>query len=211
MITSDFSSGSDYRTSPKKTRSCITLCIYRFCFAGTLASGYHVGSSKVSELFSKLAQFKYFEHVVESTFGLQGKHSILFTRLLLLLSLLSSSFDTRKCTGKSNLSSAHLLTSIYWLTTLGFQFTPFKTCRVTVKGNSVVLLTYSSFDGKHFPWVIHLGKNRSHFYFKVSLGKTVNKSSLPRAKVCGVTTAIVLYSWAGHLTLTVPLSNQEYK
>ena len=97
-ITSDFSSAPDYPMSPKKMRSCVALCIYRFCFAGTSASAYRMGSSKASELFSKLAQLKCFEHVVERTFGLQGKHSILFTRLLLLLSLLSFSFDTRKRT-----------------------------------------------------------------------------------------------------------------
>ena len=84
-----------YSLSQKKTKSCVAPCIYRFCFAdfaGTSASAYRVGSSKASELVWKPAQFKCFEHLKERTFGLQGKHSSLFARLLLLL---SSSFDTR--------------------------------------------------------------------------------------------------------------------
>ena len=65
VITRDFSPVPDYSTSPKKTTSCdITPCIYRFCFAGTSASGYRVGSSKASDLVSKPAQFKCFEHVM---------------------------------------------------------------------------------------------------------------------------------------------------
>ena len=89
------SSAPDYSTNPKKTTSCIALCLCCFCFAGTSASAYRVGSSKASVLVWKLAQFKCFEHVLKRTFGLQGKHSILFARLLFLL---SSSFDTRTCT-----------------------------------------------------------------------------------------------------------------
>ena len=34
---------------------------------------------------------------------------------------------------------------------LGISVYPFKPCRVTVKENSIVLLTYSSFNGKNFP------------------------------------------------------------
>ena len=130
-ITGDFSSVPDYSMTSSKKTSCVTPRIYRFCFAGTSASAYRMGSSKASELVWKPAQFKCFEHVVERTFGLQRKHSILFARLLLLL---SSSFDTqmhatkdlhfnvfqvKRDAIKSNLSSACLPTGIYWLTTLG--------------------------------------------------------------------------------------------
>jgi len=41
-ITSDFSSATDYLMSPKKTTSCVTRCIYCFCFARTSASAYRV-------------------------------------------------------------------------------------------------------------------------------------------------------------------------
>jgi len=57
-------------------------------------------------------------------------------------------FQVKRDTIKSNLSSARLPMSIYWLTTFGISVYPFKTCRVTVKGKSIVLLTYSSLDGK---------------------------------------------------------------
>ena len=126
----------------------------------------------------------------KKTFGLQGKHSILFARLLLWLSsdktLTSTSqmkrvligndlylhirskprhlllqihgdthapkatkeshfdlFQLKRDAIKSNLSSARLPMSIH-------SVYPFKPCRVTVKGNSIVLLTYSSFNGKKF-------------------------------------------------------------
>lgn len=60
-------------------------------------------------------------------------------------------FQVKRDMIKSNLSSAHLPMSIYWLTTFGISVYPFKTCRVTVKGKSIVLLKYSNLNGKYFP------------------------------------------------------------
>ena len=93
-ITSDFSSALDYSTSLKKATSyVITPCMYRFCFA--LGTSVSRGFFQCLRTGSKTCsiQMLWICNVVERTFGLQGKHSlILFARLLLLL---SSSFDTR--------------------------------------------------------------------------------------------------------------------
>ena len=93
-ITSDFSLALDYSTSLKKATSyVITPCIYRFCFAlGTSVSrGFFQGLRTGSKTCS--IQMFWICDMVERTFGLQGKHSlILFARPLLLL---TSSSDTR--------------------------------------------------------------------------------------------------------------------
>ena len=114
-----------------------------------------VGSSKASVTVWKPGQFKCSEHVLERTFGLQGKHSILFTRLLLLLScscylliiilwhtqatkatkdLDFDVFQGKRDAIKSNLSSACLPKSINWLTALGFQLLVFT---VTQRKNKI--------------------------------------------------------------------------
>ena len=120
-------------------------------FAGTSASAYRVGFSKASVLVRKLAQFKCFEHEVERQKATQDLHFDVF--------------QLKRDAIKSNVTAARLSTGIYigellWDFSLPLHF---KTCRVTVQGHSVVLLTYSSFNGKKIPYEINLGKNRSRF------------------------------------------------
>ena len=137
----NFSSAPDYSTS-----CVITPCIYRFCFAGTSASGYRVGSSKASELVSKPAQTQ----ITALNMWCGGKNfrvtwetfpDFIFTAVAPVIFFLWHTltygakatkdlhfdvFQVKRDAIKWNLSSARLPTSIYWLTTLGFQFNPSK-------------------------------------------------------------------------------------
>ena len=144
-ITSHFSSALDYSTSLKKAISyVVTRSVYLPLLLCTRNVGLGVSHGFFQGLRTGLKtcsiQMLWICDVVERTFGLQGKHSlILFARAVAPVifflwhahmhvtiatkDLHFEVFQAKRDAIKWNISSARLPTSIYWLTTLGFQLT----------------------------------------------------------------------------------------